>query len=85
MQPSNIQYLHFRDIIYDILVYNNDIYECIWYIIRKVCKKKELDAQKTTKVLMLTYSFLQLYNNNYRPIYHLESFLFKLISIIHEL
>lgn len=85
LQPSKIQYLHFRDIIYDILVYNNDIYECIWYIIRKVCKKKELDAQKTTKVLMLTYSFLQLYNNNYRPIYHLESFLFKLISIIHEL
>ena len=85
LQPNKIQYLHFRDIIYDILVYNNNVHECIWYIIRKVCKKKEITELHATKIFILTYSFLQLYNNNYRPIYHLESFLFKLISIIHEL
>ena len=31
------------------------------------------------------YTFFQYYNNNYRPIYHLESFLLYLVSEIHEL
>ena len=31
------------------------------------------------------YKFLKLYNNNYRPIYHLELFLFNIIKHIHRL
>jgi hypothetical protein len=31
-------------------------------------------------VLIQTHKFLQYYNNNYRPIYHLENFVFMLIK-----
>ena len=31
------------------------------------------------------YKFLKLYNNNYRPIYHLESFIFYLCKVIYGL
>ena len=31
------------------------------------------------------YKFLKLYNNNYRPIYHIESFIFYLCIKIHGL
>ena len=34
-------------------------------------------------ILLKTYEFLKYYNNNYRPIYHLESYLFYLTSVIH--
>jgi len=33
-------------------------------------------------VLINTYKFLQYYNNNYRPIYHLENFVFMLINMV---
>ena len=36
------------------------------------------------EILIKTYKFLQFYNNNYRPIYHLENYIFYLISKINE-
>jgi len=36
-----------------------------------------------SEIMLKTYSFLKYYNNNYRPIYHLESYLFYLMRIIH--
>ena len=36
-------------------------------------------------ILSRLYIFFKYYNNNYRPIYHLESIIYYLIKIIHEL
>ena len=35
-------------------------------------------------IFIESYSFLQFYNNNYRPIYHLENFLYKIINLVNE-
>jgi hypothetical protein len=32
-----------------------------------------------------TVKFLQFYNNNYRPIFHLERYIYALIVIVHKL
>ena len=80
---NEIKYLKFRDLLYDIFIYNLDIGECIWYIITELIKKNKIEISQLSPLLIKTYQFLQYYNNNYRPIYHLESFLFYLINIIH--
>ena len=81
---EDLKFLKFRDILYDIFIYNLDITDCIWYILTNLIELKKIKKNHLSSILLKTYSFLKYYNNNYRPIYHLESYLFYLISVIHE-
>jgi hypothetical protein len=80
---DELKFLKFRDLLYDKFIYNLDITDCIWYIISSLVKQQKLKKKDMSNVLKRTYSFLQYYNNNYRPIYHLENYLFYLTSLIH--
>ena len=77
---DNIQFTHFRDSLYDILIYNLDITECVWYIISHFINSGKLQSADISDILQKTYMFLKYFNNNYRPIYHLESMMFYLIT-----
>jgi len=81
---DELKFLKFRDLLYDIFIYNLDITDCIWYILTSLTKIKKIKTKDISVILLKTYNFLKYYNNNYRPIYHLESYLFYLISVIHE-
>jgi DNA polymerase III delta prime subunit len=85
LEINELKFLKFRDLLYDIFIYNLDITDCIWYILTNLIKKNKIKGHQFSKVLLKTYVFLKYYNNNYRPIYHLESYLYYLINIIHEL
>ena len=80
---DDLKFLKFRDLLYDIFIYNLDITECIWYILSNLIKKEKIKIECMSNVLIETYSFFQYYNNNYRPIYHLEKYLLYLVNIIH--
>ena len=80
---NNLKFLKFRDYLYDIFIYNLDITDCIWYILTVLINQSHIKKINMSNILLKTYIFLKYYNNNYRPIYHLESYLFYLISIIH--
>jgi len=84
LNPEKIVITEFRDIIYDILIYNLDVYECIWYIIQYFVQEEMLNAETTSAVLDKTHLFFKYYNNNYRPIYHLENMLFFIINKVHH-
>ena len=77
------QFLKFRDILYDIFIYNLDITDCVWYILSSLVEQKKIKKGDLSMVMIKTYGFFQYYNNNYRPIYHLENYLFYLVKIIH--
>jgi hypothetical protein len=80
MENSNkILFTNFRDAIYDILIYNLEFTDCLWYILSHFIKKGALCTSDITSILEKTHLFLKYYNNNYRPIYHLESILFFII------
>jgi hypothetical protein len=81
---KDLKYLKFRDILYDIFIYNLNINDCIWYILSNLKKKELIKERDFSDILVKTFSFFQYYNNNYRPIYHLESYIFYVISKIHE-
>jgi hypothetical protein len=82
---EHISYLSFRDRIYDIFIYHLDLYECIWYILHHFITNNTIDDVKLEKIQLFLSKFLRLYNNNYRPIYHLERLVFYICSVIHEL
>ena len=76
----NGQYLTtgFRDALYDILIYNLDVGECLWYIYSHFVGL----GLENSNVLIKMHDTLKYFNNNYRPIYHLES---MMLYIIREL
>ena len=80
---DELKFLKFRDLLYDIFIYNLDITDCIWYMITTLIQQKKIQQSNISQLMLKTYIFLKYYNNNYRPIYHLESYLFYLTSIIH--
>jgi hypothetical protein len=80
---DDLKFIKFRDLLYDIFIYNLDITVCIWYILTQLINEKKICQKDLSAILTKTYNFLKYYNNNYRPIYHLESYLFYLTSIIH--
>jgi hypothetical protein len=83
IQFQEIRFLKFRDLLYDIFIYGLDVSQCIWYILSVLVKENNISPATLSKILIQTYCFFQYYNNNYRPIYHLEHYLFKIIQFIH--
>ncbi len=81
---NDLQFLKFRDILYDIFIYNLDISDCIWYILSNLVEQKLINRDSISNILLKTYGFFQYYNNNYRPIYHVENYLLYLVKQIHN-
>ena len=54
-------------------------------VLNHFIKNEKLSVSNINSVLEKMYIFFRYYNNNYRPIYHLESIVYYLIKIVHEL
>jgi hypothetical protein len=80
---QDMKFLNMRDQLYDIFIYNLDVTECVWYVLSRLIKMDALKHDDMTDILIKTFTFLQYYNNNYRPIYHLESYIFYLSKKVH--
>lgn len=77
-------FMEIRNILYDILTYHINVESVLYYVIKELTLQKYIKQNNIHHILLKTYTFLQYYNNNYRPIYHLESFVFNLIVIINK-
>jgi hypothetical protein len=87
-REKNIDFTQIRRILYDVLIYNLNIYDCITYIISSLIETGKISQNSreiNEDLLDNTYHFFKLYNNNYRPIYHLENYVLYLIKLVHEL
>lgn len=78
-----LKFLTFRDTLYDLLIYDLDLQECVFYMLERLITENHIKPASISDILLKTYTFLQYYNNNYRPIYHLENWMFILIGHIH--
>ena len=81
---ENFEFAKFRDFLYDILIYNIDIFECIWRIVSHFITNSHLSTNDCSDIIIKTYQFFKQYNNNYRPIYHLESIMLYIIQKLHK-
>ena len=84
MKSPNLSLNTLRDTIYDILIYNIDATECIWYILSHFVENKLLNKTGISNILIKSDSIFLQYNNNYRPIYHLENILLYIIIQVNE-
>lgn len=82
---KEIDFIQFRDMLYELLIYDISIPDSIWYILETLVTKKILTKEKIVNVSKKTFEFFKYYNNNYRPIFHLEKYFFYLILTIHNL
>ena len=82
---DTLHFLSFRDNLYDIFIYHLELNECLWEILVYFINNKKLDEPKMERILFFLYRFLKYFNNNYRPIYHLERFVLFLCKEVHEL
>lgn len=81
--PNELVITDFRDTVYDILIYNLDAIECLWYVLYHYVENKQIESNNLSEILEKTYTFSKYYNNNYRPIYHLENMFFYIINKIY--
>lgn len=82
-KSQTMDYARFRNHLYDILLYGVDITECIWYILNHYVEAGQLSDKAICDIMPRMHTFLKYYNNNYRPIYHLESIFVYLITKIY--
>lgn len=76
---NDIDIRKFRDQIYDILTYNLDALDCVWYIFTHFIKMNYFSEPEIEKVMMNISLFVTRYGNNYRAIFHIESIIFSMI------
>lgn len=82
---NNIDYNNIRNILYDLLIYNLDIHESTFYIIENIIVlKPDLNDDFISKIFLKTCEFLKYFNNNYRPIYHMENYILYIMNLIHN-
>jgi hypothetical protein len=79
------KFIYIRELLYNILIYDVDVYESMYYITKILIERKMLDSKKIVKLMNNMYENIKFFNNNYRPIYHLEAIIYSIISIIYEL
>ena len=73
---------NFRDLLYDILIFNLDGLECIWYIYRHFIKNGQIqiDSIQNRECLHKLMAIFKQYGNNYRSIFHLENAVFTIME-----
>lgn len=87
LEHDTLDIISLRENLYDILLYGLDITECLWYIIYHFVESEILvdeTGEAMSEIMDRIDSFLKFYNNNYRPIYHLESIFIYLITKIYK-
>jgi hypothetical protein len=81
---NNYNISNIRTLLYDILINHLNSHECFFYIIQSLIINKLIHSNKISDLIFNSIFFLKNYNNNYRPIFHLESFTLYLIELINE-
>jgi hypothetical protein len=64
-----------RELLYNLLTYNCNMHTCFYYIYSSLLKSGHIKPDKIDEII----DIIKKYNTNYRPIYHLESFVICLL------
>ena len=72
---KDINYIKIRNSLYDIFIYQINVYYCLWVVYRK------MDIKDINLAFKYLTTFFHRYNNNYRHIYHIELLFHQLLTI----
>lgn len=77
-ENGSLDLFRFRDLLYDINIYQLDVLECLWYVLYSLVHSGELGPDAVSRHFTDIVPFLKYYNNNYRTIYHFEHIFLRL-------
>lgn len=80
---KNIQIKDLRNILYDCLIYQCDVYEILYETMKLSIQHTNPNNEIKNKLLNEFSKNMKLFNNNYRSIYHLEKCIISLISYLY--
>ena len=80
---NDVEFDILRNDLYDLLIYRIDINTFIWELIELLIINNNIDCNQCNHLLIKTFNFIIQYNNNYRPIFHLENYILYLIKIVN--
>lgn len=83
LDSENLNIIDIRNELYNILTYNYQFDKILWNILILVLQLKNISIDKKRECIKFTLEIYKYYYNNYRPIYHLENFVFYLITVIN--
>ncbi len=72
-----------REYLYNILIYHFDIFEVLWCILEKL--QNDIPLNKYYELNIEIYKFCAYYNNNYRPIFHIEKIIIYIFKLLHNI
>ena len=81
---DEIKYYDIRDLLYNLLIFDIDISDFLFYTLNYFISKKRLTSDNVEKLLYDVNHFFSQYNNNYRPIFHLETIFYKLCIAVKQ-
>jgi ABC-type dipeptide/oligopeptide/nickel transport system ATPase component len=84
VKDKKIEFFELRESLYNLLIYQLDISECIWTIVYNILNNIEINNDLFIEIQLEINRFLKHYNNNYRPIFHLEKTVLYLCNIVNE-
>lgn len=82
---DQIDYSKLRELLYSCLIYNISIYKTYLYVIKYFMDNELLSYDILKKHQNSIVTDFMHYNNNYRPIYHLEKIFLTIVSLSNEL
>jgi hypothetical protein len=84
-KKQHIHYYKLRDYIYELLIYDLNISKFIWYLLKYYSSQKLLKKEDMKIIIQYIQDFFLFYNNNYRPIYHIELLLIQIVCKINNI
>jgi hypothetical protein len=85
INSANIDFSRIREILYDILIYQMDVYKVFYNLLKTLYNDNIIDLDNLNIILNKLVEISIYYNNNYRPIFHLEIFILTIIKHKNEI
>jgi DNA polymerase III delta prime subunit len=84
LKEDKIDFFNLRESLYNLLLYHHSIYESFYYILNKLYTSNKINCNHLLNINVKLIELAKLYNNNYRPIFHLERFSLYLNSVVND-
>lgn len=84
IRSPTIDLLLLREEIYNLFIYDSSIPETIWTLLETLLCECSCEGKQMDELLLDVLKFYQYYNNNYRPIYHLERIILTLVKVVNS-
>lgn len=76
---KTLEFSIIRELLYDLFIYNYDVINCLYYIVKVLITDGVINDDNIFDIFIELNKIMKKYNNNYRPIFHLEKFVYYII------